>query len=106
MRTRRTTPRASALCLTLLALGMGARTASSDLFPRGLQSVDFAGGELRGFRGDGLKGGTAELVRQGTDFSGDPGSAEIPFPDGPGSYTMKLRSRGDGTQGSVALVMR
>ena len=104
MRTRRTTPRASALCLTLLALGMGARTASSDLFPRGLQNVDFAGGELQGFRGNGLKGGTAELVRQGEDFSGDPGSAEVPFPEGPGSYAVKLRSRGDGTQGSVALI--
>ena len=89
----------------LLVLGVGAQAAVGSLYRTGLHNGDFASGTLAGFRGDGLEGGTVGIVRQGTEFSGTPGSAEIPFPNGPGSSAAKLRSSGGRERrGSVAIL--
>jgi hypothetical protein len=76
----------------------------ASLFSTGLRNGDFETGDLRGFRADGLRGGIVELVRQGTAFGYDPDSAAIVFPEGARTYAAKLRSRGDGTRGSVAIL--
>ena len=89
----------------LLALGLGVRPGAATLYPTGIRNGNFARGTLAGFRGDGLLGGTAAIVRQGTEFSGLPGSSDIPFPNGPGSYAAKLRSSGGRERrGSVAIL--
>ena len=96
-----TAPRAA---LLLCALTIGAQPALAGLFATGIQNGDFATGNLLAFRANGLRGGGVEVVRQGTEFSAIPGSSEIPFPNGPGSYAARLRSRGDGTAASVAIL--
>jgi hypothetical protein len=86
----------------LLALTLHACAAGATLFPTGIRNGDFASGDLRGFRADGEKHGTVDVVRQGTLFSWDPKCAEIPFPNGPGSFAARLR--GTGTKGSVGIL--
>ena len=90
--------------MVILALGVATCAASASLFPTGIRDGDFASGALGSFRGDSLREGIVEVVHQGDNFSGIPGSAEIPFPEGPGSFAVKLRSRGDGTPDSVAIL--
>ena len=95
-----------ALALVLFAGTLGAlpSSAAAALYRTDVLNGDFATGDLRGFRAEGLEGAGAEVVTQGTSFSGVPGSETIPFPNGPGSHAVKLRSRGDGTLGSVAIL--
>jgi hypothetical protein len=81
-----------------------AAPAAAAIYADGIANGDFASGDLRGFRAEAIEGGSAEVVAQGATFSALPGSAEIPFPGGPGSHAVKLRSRGDGTPGSVAIL--
>ena len=89
----------------VLAFGLGVRGAAANLYATGIRNGAFASGTLAGFRGNGLEGGTVAIVRQGTEFSGLPGSADIPFPNGPDSYAAKLRSSGGREQrGSVAIL--
>ena len=90
--------------MVMLALGIAVCAASASLFPTGIRDGDFASGALGSFRADSVREGIVEVVRQGDDFSGIPGSAEIPFPNGQGSFAVKLRSRGGGTPDSVAIL--
>lgn len=97
---------AGLLALPAVAVALAAlpTSAPATLYRTGILNGNFATGDLRGFRAEGLAGGGAEVVTQGTTFSGLPGSEEIPFPNGPRSHAAKLRSRGDGTLGSVAIL--
>jgi len=90
--------------LVIVATALPRSPASATLYRTGILNGNFATGDLRGFRAEGVAGAGAEVVTQGTSFSGLPGSAEIPFPNGPGSHAAKLRSRGDGTPGSIAIL--
>jgi len=76
----------------------------ADLFQHAIPNGDFATGTLAGFRGEGVRGGAVTVVRQGVEFSGVPGSAEVLFPNGPRTHAALLRSRGDGRAGSVAIL--
>jgi hypothetical protein len=89
--------------MLVLVLG-GATSAAGALFPTGLGPVEFRGGDLGGFRADGIAGGIASVVRQGSVFSGLPGSDEIAFPGGPGSHAAMLRSSGDGRAESEGIL--
>ena len=96
----------SSLVATAAALAVlfASRPAGAALFPTGIREGSFASGSLHGFRTDALEDGVADLVRQGTGFSGVPGSDEIPFPNGPGSWAVRLRSAGEERAGSVGIL--
>jgi hypothetical protein len=76
--------------------------AEGSLFPTGIRNSGFQSGDLRGFRGDGLGYATVGVVQQGTALSFEPESVEIPFPNGPGSFAVRLR--GTGLPGSVGIL--
>ena len=88
----------------LLGLGLIALAASAvaSLFPTGIRNGDFASGDLRGFREDTAGGAVVDVVQQGTGFSLIPGSAAIPFPNGPRSFAARLRAPGQ--RGAIAIL--
>lgn len=57
-----------------------------------LANGSFATGDLAGWTASSINGGQVSVVKQGTTFSGLPGSDQIPFPNGPGSYAASVRS--------------
>lgn len=90
-----------------LSMLLACPPAFAALYGTGIANGDFASGNLRGFRAEGLRGGAVEVIAEGAEMSTPRGSADLPappFPNGPGSYAVKLRSRGDGTPGSVAIL--
>jgi hypothetical protein len=69
-----------------------ALTAAPAVFAQTLANGSFATGDLTGWTAVTVDGGEAAVVKQGTSFSAHPGSDQVPFPGGPGSYAALLRA--------------
>src|SRR5262249_15086356 len=70
-----------------------------------LMNGNFATGDLTGWTVDMENDGEAFVVQQGTtSFSGIAAWTQLPFPDGPGTYAVNVRSSGPAPLDSIGIL--